>query len=96
MASSEADQHPKQTGNQGPDRSTVKQEHTQPKDASTSVQNTEPQDPYTSGGEKHAQRRELDRNVAGGQGQQHPDKPAGIHSTGSFTGTAEKPEIPSE
>lgn len=80
------------------DKSSVKPEQAKPKDAATSVQNTEPGDAYESGGEQKQQRRDLDLNVQGegGQAQQHPDKPAGIHSTGSFTGTAEKPEVPSK
>jgi hypothetical protein len=32
------------------------------------------------------QRRVLEMNVKGGQAHRHPDTPAGIHSTGSFTG----------
>ncbi len=85
---------PQEPRNQTP----VKPDATRPEDASTSVQNTQPEDAYNSGGEHKQQRRELELNVQGqgGQGQQHPEKPAGIHSTGSFTGTAEKPEIPSE
>ena len=33
-----------------------------------------------------AQKRALELNVEGRQGQRHPDTPAGQHATGSFTG----------
>ncbi len=66
--------------------------------ASMSVQNTEPEDTYLTGGQSKQQRRELEPNVKddGNQGQRPPEQSAGIHSTGSFTGEAVRPEDPSK
>lgn len=41
--------------------------------------------------DSHTQQRTvLEMNVKNGQAQRHPDTPAGIHSTGSFTGEKEE------
>ncbi|HZU10508.1 MAG TPA: hypothetical protein VFA02_11460 [Pseudacidobacterium sp.] len=50
----------------------------------------EPEDAYLTGASRSLQRRLLGLNIENGQAQRHPDTPAGIHSTGSFTGKAKK------
>lgn len=56
------------------------------------VQPVETEDPRQVGGGRAQQHETLKHNVAGGaqggQGQRHPDTPAGQHATGSFTGDA--------
>ncbi len=66
--------------------------------APTSVEHTEPEKHFESGGQRTNQRRALEENVKGGAGhaQPHPEQVAGQHSTGSFTGSAEEPENPSK
>jgi hypothetical protein len=66
--------------------------------APTSVEHTEPEEQFESGGKQQQQREVLQENVAGGAGQaeRHPEQVAGQHATGSFTGTAEEPEDPSK
>ncbi len=57
-----------------------------------SVQSVQPskesQDAHLAGARRSDQRRLLNLNVE--QGQRHPETPAGLHSTGSFTGENEK------
>jgi hypothetical protein len=57
------------------------------------VQTVEAEDPHLTGGSKSHQRHVLKLNVEGsaGQGERHPDTPAGQHATGSFTGADEPP-----
>jgi hypothetical protein len=57
--------------------------------APTGVQPTHtpgPDDAHKTHDTHGEQRRVLEHSVKGGQAQRHPDTPAGIHSTGSFTG----------
>jgi hypothetical protein len=61
---------------------------TSPNAAATSVQHAEPEDAYLTGGRRNLQRRVLGLNVEAGQAQRAPEKSAGLHSTGSFTGVA--------
>jgi hypothetical protein len=63
--------------------------------APTSVEHTQPEEHFESGGQSTDQRQVLQENVRGGQAQRHPEQPAGLHSTGSFTGTPEEPKGPS-
>ena len=65
----------------------VKQPQTSPQGASTSVQHPEPEDAYLTGGQRNLQRRVLGLNVEAGH-DRPVDQAAGLHSTGSFTGTA--------
>jgi hypothetical protein len=61
--------------------------------APTSVQPVEPEDAYLTGVSRSLQRRLLGLNVEGSQGQSrpHPETVAGLHATGSFTGTKSVP-----
>jgi hypothetical protein len=65
--------------------------------APTSVEHTEPEEQFESGGQQQEQREALQENVAGSaaQAERHPEEVAGQHATGSFTGTAEEPKDPS-
>ena len=65
--------------------------------APTSVEHTQPEKHFESGGQRGEQRQALEENVKGraAQAQRHPEQPAGLHSTGSFTGTPEEPKDPS-
>ena len=65
----------------------AKQGQTAPKASATSVQHSEPEDAYLTGGQRNLQRRVLGLNVEANQAQP-VDQSAGLHSTGSFTGTA--------
>lgn len=60
----------------------------------TSVQPThvpvEPEEARLTGVEDKEQHRLLRKNVEEGKHERHPDLPAGIHATGSFTGENEK------
>lgn len=66
--------------------------------APTSVEHTEPEKHFESGGQRKHQERALEENVKGdaGQAQPHPEQVAAQHATGSFTGTSEEPEDPSK
>jgi hypothetical protein len=65
--------------------------------APTSVEHTQPEKHFESGGQRTDQKQALQENVKGGAGQaqRHPEQPAGLHSTGSFTGAPDEPEDPS-
>ena len=56
--------------------------------ASTSVEHTAPEDHYTSGGQQKEQKEVLKKSVKDEQAQPMPDQSAGVHSTGSHTGTS--------
>ncbi len=62
--------------------------------APTSVQPehtpVQPEEARLSGAGSKEQRRLLKKNVEEGRAERHPDVPAGLHSTGSFTGENEK------
>jgi hypothetical protein len=64
-----------------------KENITLPRSSSTSVQHPEPEDAYLTGGQRNLQRRVLGLNVEANQSRP-ADQSAGLHSTGSFTGTA--------
>lgn len=66
----------------------VKPTETQPHASTTSVQNSEPEDAYLTGGQRNLQRRVLGLNVEGEQHQRPADQSPGLHTNGSFTGTA--------
>ncbi len=66
----------------------VKPDQTQPNASTTSVQNSEPEDAYLTGGQRNLQRRVLGLNVDGQQHQRPVDQSPGLHTNGSFTGTA--------
>ena len=66
----------------------VKPNETQPNTSTTSVQNSEPEDAYLTGGQRNLQRRVLGLNVEGDQHQRPVDQSPGLHTNGSFTGTA--------
>ncbi|GEM_PF-6349609 len=61
--------------------------HTPPTSVQSASAPVEPEDAHLTGASRSLQRRLLGLNIEGGQAQRHPDTPAGIHSTGSFTGT---------
>ena len=65
----------------------VKPTESQPASA-TSVQHAEPEDAYLTGGQRNLQRRVLGLNVEGNGGHRPADQSPGLHSSGSFTGTA--------
>ena len=65
----------------------TKQNQTLTKSSPTSVQHPEPEDAYLTGGQRNLQRRVLGLNVEANQSRP-ADQSAGLHSTGSFTGTA--------
>jgi hypothetical protein len=69
-------------------RGATKPSATLPDSAPTTVQQAEPEDAYLTGGRRNLQRRVLGLNVEGGQARRPEEQSAGIHSTGSFTGTA--------
>lgn len=84
-------------------RSTAKQsrstqrteEHASAKrSAPTSVQPApapvRPEEAYLTGAGDREEHRLLKQNVEEGKAERHPDLPAGLHSTGSFTGENEK------
>jgi hypothetical protein len=71
------------------------EEHASAKRAApTSVQSghipVEPEDARLLGAGTEEQQRLLKKNIEEGKAERHPDLPAGIHSTGSFTGENEK------
>jgi hypothetical protein len=73
-------------------QSPQEEEKTAKKIAPTAVQPTHtpgPDDAHRLHDSHSQQRKVLEMNVKGGQAQRHPDTPAGIHSTGSFTGENE-------
>ena len=55
-------------------------------EAPAGVQSVETEDPHQVGAGRAQQHESLKQNVEGGQGQRHPETPAGQHATGSFTG----------
>ena len=60
-----------------------------PESAPTTVQSKEPEDAYLTGGQRNLQRRVLGlNNVEGKSSQRSAEQSPGLHSTGSFTGTA--------
>ncbi len=59
-----------------------------PESAPTTVQSKEPEDAYLTGGQRNLQRRVLGLNVDPKQSQRPADQSPGLHSTGSFAGTA--------
>jgi hypothetical protein len=73
-------------------KSHVKPDDTTTPGAPTSVEHTQPNDHYTAGGQQQDQKSALKKSV---QQEQHsppvPQSP-GLHSTGSYTGTAGGPE----
>ena len=50
----------------------------------------QPEDARMIGAGSKEQRRLLKKNIEAGKAERHPDLPAGLHSTGSFTGENEK------
>jgi hypothetical protein len=64
--------------------------------APTSVQPTQKpvqsEESRLSGARQREQHRLLEENVEKGSAERHPDLPAGLHSTGSFTGENERKE----
>jgi hypothetical protein len=50
----------------------------------------EPEEARLTGAGSKEERRLLKKNVEEGQAERHPDMPAGLHSTGSFTGENER------
>ncbi len=76
------------TENQAGKNGEVKPTAQAPESAPTTVQSKEPEDAYLTGGQRNLQRRVLGLNVDGKQSQRPPDQSPGLHSTGSFTGTA--------
>lgn len=76
------------TENQASKNGDVKPAAHAPESAPTSVQSKEPEDAYLTGGQRNLQRRVLGLNVEGKSSQRPPDQSPGLHSTGSFTGTA--------
>ena len=92
MANAENQMHARDTEDEGSASSkagtgATKQTEISPKSAATSVQHPEPEDAYLTGGRRNLQRRVLGLNVEAGH-QPAADQSAGLHSTGSFTGTA--------
>lgn len=68
-----------------------KEEHASAKrSAPTSVQPAhtplQPEEAQLTGAGQKEQRRVLKENIDAGNAERHPDLPAGLHSTGSFTG----------
>ena len=59
--------------------------------APTTVEHTPPDDQYASGGQQQEQKQELKKSVSQQQRQPPADESAGLHRTGSFTGTAGGP-----
>lgn len=59
--------------------------------APTSVEHTEPQNSYTSGGQQKDQRHELKKSVQNEQRAPEENQAPGLHRTGSYTGTAGGP-----
>lgn len=71
------------------------EEHASAKRAApTSVQPgqapVQPEEARLTGAGTREQHRLLKKNIEEGKAERHPDLPAGIHSTGSFTGENEK------
>ena len=68
----------------------MKPNQTTPETSPTTVQNSEPEDAYLTGGQRNLQRRVLGLNVdnrgEGGKSQRPVDQSPGLHSTGSFSG----------
>lgn len=60
--------------------------------ASTSVQNTAPEDQHASGGQQAEQKHELKNSVKQQQNDPGLAENSGLHSTGSYTGTAGGPD----
>ena len=64
--------------------------------APTSVQPAnkpmQPEESRLSGARQKEQHRLLEENIEKGTAERHPELPAGLHSTGSFTGENEKKE----
>ncbi len=60
--------------------------------AATSVEHIAPEDQYASGGQHKDQKQALKKSVNEEQGKPAPDQNAGVHSTGSFTGSTGGPE----
>jgi hypothetical protein len=50
----------------------------------------EPEDAYLTGASRSLQRRLLGLNIEHGHAKRHPETPAGLHATGSFTGEGQK------
>jgi hypothetical protein len=80
------------SNNKAKGRSTQRaEEHASAKQsAPTSVQPAptpvQPDEAHLTGAGDKEQHRLLKQNVEEGQAERHPDLPAGLHSTGSFTG----------
>jgi len=55
--------------------------------AATSVEHIAPPDHYASGGQQDDQKQQIESSVHRGERDQDPNKSAGQHSTGSYTGT---------
>ena len=60
--------------------------------AATSVEHIAPEDHYASGGQHADQKKALKKSVQEGQSEAPADQNAGVHSTGSHTGTTGGPE----
>jgi hypothetical protein len=76
-------------------KSSKAEEHASAKRAApTSVQSghtpVQPEEARLVGAGSTEQQRLLKKNIEEGKAERHPDLPAGIHSTGSFTGENEK------
>ena len=57
-----------------------------PQEAPTGVQPVEPANSQPAGKDQQSHALKLNVEGSAGQGQRHPDTPAGQHATGSFTG----------
>ena len=55
------------------------------------MEHTEPEDQYASGGQQHDQKQALKKSVKEQQAPSPVPESPGLHSTGSFTGTAGGP-----
>lgn len=60
--------------------------HNSPTSVQSAPAPVEPEDAYLTGASRSLQRRLLGLNIESGHSQRHPETPAGLHATGSFTG----------
>ncbi len=74
---------------QAPEKQTsVKPDQATTPNAPTSVEHTPPEDHYASGGQQEEQRQVLKKSVKQEQNDAPVEESAGLHRTGSYTGTA--------
>ena len=84
------------SANSRPSSKASEENHAAKAQAPTAVQPVEPEDAYLTGVSRSLQRRLLGLNVRGSQGQSKPvaeAQSAGIHSTGSYTGTTKSARV---